>query len=149
VTEAPAPDNRAEEQPNLQHDELFAVIPNDELLIHPDQITTVTTHPYVSETTSFDHTCFVGQLLGGTFCLEAKDGDVMIFYRRETQFPLDRAISVSQAMSGLLDALKFTHACQPWPYYQERRENDRVVERWILPSSDCQRDSLTPSPKVG
>lgn len=145
--ETPLPEASLEEPLTSQRDEAFAIVPDVELLIHPNQVTSVTTHPYLSETTSYDHTCFVGQLLGGTFCLEAKDGDVLLYFRRETLLPLDTAIPATQVLSGLLDALKFTHACQPWPYYQERRENDRVVERWILPSNGCQRDSLTPLAK--
>jgi hypothetical protein len=87
---------------------------------------------------------YQNKFLRGTFCLEDKDGDVRIFYRRETAPATEGTVPASRVMSGLLDALKFTHSCQPWPYYYERQENDRIVERWVGSSDACHRDTLKP-----
>lgn len=139
--ETPEPDK--DEKPEPKRDEVIAIVPGVELLIRKNTISSVTTHPFFGESSSFER-CFMGEVFGGTFCLEDKEGDVTIHYRRETAPGIEGAVPAKQVMNGLLDALKFTHSCQPWPYYYERQENHRVVERWVGPSDSCHRDTFKP-----
>lgn len=101
-------------------EELFAILPGVELLIRPHGTTSETLHPFLGKTTSSLGNCFQAELLGGTFCLEGRDGDLLVFFRREIASDSPTA---RQIFSGLLDAVAFTHGCQPWPFYLEHRRD--------------------------
>lgn len=141
----PAAEPLATEQPvGTFREHALVIVPGVELLIRPQAIITTIAHPILPESTSTDSCCFCHELLGGEFCLEAKDGDILVFYKRETMQVEERAIPISQLIHGLLEALRFTHACLPAVFYSEQRENYRVLEQWVLPIQECNRDSLTP-----
>jgi len=104
-------------------------------------------HPYFGETTSSKCCCFTSEVFGGTFCLEARDGDLWVFYCREIPEGEPIAPSARQIFSGILDAVGFMNACCPWPYYLEHRQDYMVKERWLDATKDCNRDALPPMSK--
>lgn len=135
----------AELAPSGREIEEFAtVIPNVELQLTPNVVEFKKTHPYRGTSDGWRSCCYVGELLGGTFCLEAKDGDLWVFYRREVPESDSTSIPARQVFSGILDATAFLHACQPWPYFLEHRRDGRVIERWVDASKDCNRAALPP-----
>ena len=141
------PESAAEREkdanPEPRRDDVMAIVPGVRLFIRKDTIPSVTNHPFFGESSSSED-CFMGKVFGGTFCLEERDGDVTIIYRRDTSPEIEDVVPAKKVMDGLLDALKFTHSCQPWPYYYERQENHRIVERWVGTSDPCHRDTFKP-----
>lgn len=133
------------EPPN---EELIAIIPGVELLIFSHGTESKLSHPYHGETSSSKFCCLMGEVLGGTFCLEGKDGDLWVFYRRNVLENDLASPPTRQVFSGILDAVGFMHACQPWPYFLEHRVHHRVTERWVSSCKQCQKDTLTPMSKV-
>lgn len=127
-------------------EEFFAILPGAELLIRPHGTTSETIHPFLGKTTSSKSNCFQGELLGGTFCLEERDGDLLVFYRREISLSSD-SLPARQIFSGIVEAVGFTHSCQPWPFYLEHRHDHRVVERWVRECKICKRNALLPMSK--
>ncbi len=129
------------------NEELFAILPGAELLIRPHGTTSETIHPFLGKTTSSKSNCFQGEILGGTFCLEERDGDLLVFYWREISLASD-SLTARQIFSGILEAIGFTHGCQPWPFYLEHRCDYRVVERWVTKCRSSQRSALLPMSKA-
>lgn len=142
----PTPEPAETRQKDPINDELFAILPGVELLIRPHGTESETIHPFLGKTTSSKSSCFLSEVLGGTFCLEERDGDLLVFYRREAPVATDPPNTL-QIFSGILDAVGFTHGCQPWPFYLEHRRDYRVVERWVRECKSCKRNALLPMSK--
>lgn len=124
---AVVPDRKGEPE-----EDLLAIIPAVELQILQPGTETRVLHPLFGETFHLQSNCFLGEVLGGKFCLEAKKGELFVHFRR----PVAAAVNVPSAhtvFEGVLAALGYTHGCHPWPIFQEHRIDLRVVERWIRP----------------
>jgi hypothetical protein len=146
--EAPASAVAQEPEPRKPPMEEFAaIIPGVKLLLRPHGTQSKLIHPYHGEATSSKCCCLIGEACEGTFCLEDKDGDLWVFYRRQIFEGEPTAPSARQVFSGILDAVGFMNVCCPWPYYLEHRRDHRVIERWLAATKDCIRDTLPPMSK--
>lgn len=82
VTKADAPPSG---WPEDEEESVHALIPNVELKLRNAGATQTTKHPFSRhDGFSADSRCFVGEVLGGEYCLEQTDaGDVAIAFRRK------------------------------------------------------------------
>ncbi|MDQ8195466.1 hypothetical protein QEH59_13605 [Coraliomargarita sp. SDUM461004] len=122
-----------------------AVIPGVKLLIEPNGTSTVLQHPFHGELPSSRRCCYVGEVSGGEFCLENKDGDLEVIFRRD----VDEA-SVEEArriFDGILNAVGFMHGCHPWPGYFSHGRRGQTLECWVRPVSELQKGVLLPMRK--
>jgi hypothetical protein len=125
-------------------DEIFAIIPDVKLLIRPDDTVSNVTHPFRGESTYTSYNCFQGEVGGGQFCLEDKEGDLLVYFRR----PLNTCVSTRPSsvaiFDGILKASGYTHCAHPWPYFRQHRVDHRIVERWVKSPEKCTMDGLLP-----
>ena len=138
-----APDQPREPRKSEPEEEYFAIIPGVKLQIRPDATVSNITHPYRLESIHTSCNCFYGKIAAGEFCLEDKDGDLWVYFRR----PLNAAGTIPSAASvfeGILKAVGFTHCVHPWPYFRQHRVDHRVEERWVRPPQACEMDGLLP-----
>ena len=119
-----------------------AIVPGVKLLIERQATKTVEQHPFYGELESLRRSCFVGEVLGGEFCLENKGGDIQVIYQREVD-ELSEA-EVRRIFDGVLDAVGFVHGCHPWAGSYEHYLHGKVLERWIKPQRNLQKDPLLP-----
>lgn len=126
-------------------DRFYALIPGVELLIQPHATSTALQHPYHGELPSSARCCFVDEVCGGEFCLEKKDGNLEVHYRREVG---EGSIAdARRVFDGILDAVGFMHGCHPWPGHFSHGRDGRIVECWIKPVHKLQKDPLLPMTK--
>jgi hypothetical protein len=125
---------------------LFAIIPDVTLLIVSDGTKVTTTHPLFGEATNSQSNCLLGDIYGGKFCVEAKNGDLWIYYRRSLGY-IEAGPSAKNVFAGILSAIGFTHGCHPWPFYYQHVRDHIVLERWARCCPDCARDTLLPIEK--
>ncbi len=126
------------------HDNLFAIIPNLELLIRPHGTQDRRTHTFHGELPSSKLHCFVGKVDGGEFCLEAtEDGDLEVSFSRQVHAPGARC-SAGKVFDAILAAIGYTHGSHPWPFYREHSRDHRIIERWLRARDDVRRHGLTP-----
>src|SRR5260221_1155175 len=124
-------------------EEYFAIIPGVKLLICPDAVQSNITHPYHLGSSHVSYSCFYGKVAGGEFCLEEKDGELLVYFRRPLAGATS-ALSIVSVFDGILKAIGFTHCIHPWTYYRQHRIDHRVEERWVKPSQQCATDGLRP-----
>jgi hypothetical protein len=125
-------------------DEHFAIIPGVKLLIRPDKIVSNVTHPFLGESNSFAYNCFQGEIGAGQFCLQDKEGDLLVYFNRPTKTGVTSGISSVSIFEGILKAVGFTHDVHPWPYYRQFRVDHRIQTRWVKPPPMCMTDGLLP-----
>src|ERR1019366_1526284 len=137
-----------EEMPPLKLSEkeetLFAIIPGVELQMVTGGTETVTTHPLLGKGSNSPSNCLVGDAHGGKFCVEAKDADLWVYYRRKMNDDSSVVPAAEEVFDGVLSAIGFTHGCHPWPFYYQHVRDHVVVARWIRCCPDCARDALLP-----
>lgn len=122
-----------------------ALIPGVKLLIEREATKTVEQHPFYGELESARRSCFIGGVLGGEFCLENKNGDIQVIYRREVGDASEA--EARQVFDGMLTAVGFMHGCHPWAGAYEYARHGKVLERWVKPQQNLQKDSLLPMAK--
>ncbi|WP_269540586.1 hypothetical protein [Cerasicoccus fimbriatus] len=120
---------------------LFGILPRVKLKIANRGVDTVTTHPFRGELSHGVLNCFTGELLGGEFCLEAKDEDLWVYYRKCIR---EGDPVPGKVFDGILDAIAFTHGCHPHLFYRQERIEGRLVERWCAPRGELNRNPLAP-----
>lgn len=120
---------------------LFAILPNTKLKIKNAGIGSTITHPFRGELSKSTRNCFTCDILGGECCIEAKDHDLYIYYRKQHG---DDDHPPSQIFKGILDAVGLTHGCDPFPVYQEERVSGQLIERWCTKRDDINSDCLAP-----
>jgi len=123
---------------------LFAIIPGVKLLIASSGTEIVTKHPFLGEMMSSSANCLIGEIHGGTYCVESKGDDLLVYYRRPLDLVAPPVPSADIVFDGILTAIGFTHGCHPWPYYRQHVRDHIVVDRWIRCCPDCVRDPLLP-----
>lgn len=122
-----------------------AIIPGVKLLIERETTKAVEQHPFYGELRSARRSCFIEKVLGGEFCLENKDGDIQVIYRREVGGASEA--EVRQVFDGVLTAVGFMHGCHPWVGAYEHTRHGKVLERWVKPQQNLQKDPLLPMAK--
>lgn len=128
----------------ISEDEFYAILPDVEQRIFNGGTQTLTTHPYHGELPSLRTDCFTGELNGGEFCLEKHDAGILINYDSPVG---DSTPEEARAnFDGLLQAIAFTHGCNPWPDYFSHRRDHKVIERWMQPRSRLQSQPMRPLP---
>jgi hypothetical protein len=125
-------------------DEIFAILPNIELRLRFDNTGTTTRHPFCGELDSSSRNCFFGQVGGGEFCLEDRDGDLRVYFRRPMALNANGGLSAGQIFDGILTVVGYIHGAHPWPYYRQHRADHRIIERRMRAPQNCQRAGLPP-----
>tara|TARA_B110001469_G_scaffold90562_1_gene85999 strand:+ start:7723 stop:8784 length:1062 start_codon:yes stop_codon:yes gene_type:complete len=126
-------------------DWFHAIIPNVKLLIELQGTSTVLQHPFHGELPSSSRCCYVGEVCGGEFCLENKNGDLEVFFRREVgEASVEEAHRVFE---GILNAVGFMHGCHPWAGYFSHGRRGQTLECWVRPASELQKVPLLPMRK--
>lgn len=123
---------------------LFAIIPSVKLLISSACTEVTTKHPFLGEAGSSAANCLVDEIHGGKFCVEAKNGDLWVYFRRALVDNAPTVPTSQKVFSGILASIGFTHGCHPWPYYWQHVRDHVVVDRWLRCCPDCARDPLLP-----
>jgi len=131
-------------KPRDKFESLFAIIPDVKLLMVSGGTKTITTHPLLGETSNSLSNCLVGDIHSGKFCVEAKDGDLWVYYQRVLNHDQGTGPAAEKIFAGVLSAIGFTHGCHPWPFYYQHVRDHIVVERWARCCPDCARDALLP-----
>jgi hypothetical protein len=120
----------AEAVPGHQPSErLFAIIPGVPIRVRSGSIDSVAKHPILGEVHSPAIPCNAGGLLGGTFCVESRDGDLWIYFERDLDSKYDSLPIAKKVFDGILNAIGFTHGCHPLPFYYEHNRDHVIVER--------------------
>ena len=125
-------------------DELFAIIPDVKLLIRPDATVSNVTHPFLGGSTYTSYNCFQGEVGGGQFCLEDKEGDLLVYFRRPLNTCVTTRLSSVAIFDGILKASGYTHCAHAWPYFRQHRVDHRIVERWVKSPAKYTMDGLLP-----
>ena len=126
----------------VMKDEFYAVLPDVEQRIFNGGTESETNHPFHGEQFAFRTDCFTGDLHGGEFCLEKHDAGMLI----DLRCPAGNAATeeARAKFDGILQAIAFIHGCNPWPDYFCHRRDNQVIERWVHPRSQLQKNSLRP-----
>jgi hypothetical protein len=132
VTRPAGSESAAPARQGEPEEELLAIIPGVELHILQPGTETRVRHPLLGESVHLQSNCFLGDLLGGKFCLEDQERELLVHFRRPVAAGVN-APSARAVFDGVLAALGYTHGCHPWPTYLEHRSDMKVVERWIRP----------------
>lgn len=126
----------------IPKDEFYAILPDVEQRIFNGGTETETKHPFFGKLSSSNTDCLTGQVNGGEFCLEKHDTGMLIHFHCPVEGSTQE--KARSKLDGLLQAIAFIHGCNPWPDYFCHRRDRRVVERWINPRAQLQREPLRP-----
>lgn len=129
-------------EPRVFKNHFFAILPDVEQLIFNAGTKNTLLHPFHGEKPSSATDCFLGMHGGGEFCLEKRNGDIVVDYRRPVG--TGSCEDAARQFQGLLQAIGFMHGCHPWPDYFCHTRDSQILERWITYSEPIQRQPLQP-----
>jgi hypothetical protein len=102
-----------------------AIFKNTNLMMVNKGVKEKRLHPFLGETSKEREEVWIGEALGGEYCLHQAGDHLEIHFRH-------RDVTDDEAMTRfwcLIDAVSFVHAILPWPTFRQHRRDGTLLER--------------------
>lgn len=103
----------------------FAIFRNTKLMMVNKGVKEKRLHPFLGETSTEREEVWIGEALGGEYCLHQAGEHLEIHFRHQ-------ADTNEEAMTQfwcLIDAVSLIHVILPWPTYRQHRSDGNLLER--------------------
>ena len=140
----PEENTEASESEN-KNDYISATIPGVDFLLERQSTEVVKKHPFFGEQTSTSRNCYCGKVCGGDFCIEQKDGNTNITFKRPVNE--ESKEEVQSMFQGILEAYGLLHGAHPLPSYYSHSRGGQKHEHWSKVVADLQKNPMLPISK--
>lgn len=103
----------------------FAIFRNTKLMMVNKGVKEKRLHPFLGETSTEREEVWIGEALGGEYCLHQAGDHLEAHFRHQAE-------TDEEAMTQfwcLIDAVSLIHAILPWPTYRQHRRDGTLLER--------------------